>query len=149
MRIGEIATTHPIEVLPHTPVFEAARSMADLRVGDVIVTDPSTGRVVGMLTDRDIAVRVVARNLDAATTPVGDVSTHEAATVAASADISALPQLMSRYRVWRLPVVDDDGALVGVVSISDLASCGEIRDGVLRDLVGSLRAMPRDNRNIR
>lgn len=87
--ISQLATPDPIQVLPQTPVFEAARRMADFGVGDVIVTDETTGAVMGMVTDRDLTVRVLARNLDAGTTPVGDICTTDVTTVPATADVAA------------------------------------------------------------
>jgi CBS domain-containing protein len=124
-------------VLTTTRVADAARFMAELGIGDVIVTDPETGAVVGMLTDRDIAVRLVGRNLSAAATPVGDVCTTSPMTIEADEDLDRALELMVLGSVRRLPVVDQDGKPVGIVAIEDLAASSYVSDAALRDLMRS------------
>lgn len=144
--IGELASPHPVQVLPQTPVFEAARRMADLGIGDVIVTDEQTGAVVGMVTDRDLVVRVVAANLDPATTPVGDICTTNVTTATASDDVATAEELMRHDAIRRLPIVDDDGTLAGIVSLMDLAASGYVADDELREVLKSIGRARRDNR---
>ncbi len=144
--VGEIATTHPITVLTTTRVAQAARLMAELGVGDVIVTDPVTGAVAGMLTDRDIVVRAVARNRDAPTTDVSEVYTPDATTIGATEDIVMAQELMCRDSIRRIPVVDHNGKPLGIVSIEDLAASGHVTDSDLREIMKSTAAAYRANR---
>jgi CBS domain-containing protein len=97
---------------------DAARSMREGDFGSMPVVDD--GRLVGMLTDRDIVVRGVAQGLDPTTCRVGDVASREPVTVAPDQDLDDAIELMARHRVRRLPVVAD-GRLVGVVSQADVA----------------------------
>jgi CBS domain-containing protein len=96
-------------------------------VGDVIVAENNTVR--GVVTDRDIAVRAVARGLDPKVTPLSEIWSEEPVTVESSMPLKLAAEVMSEHSVRRLPVVDD-GSLVGIVSLGDLA--------VRRDLDGAL-----------
>ena len=144
--IGELATPHPVAVLTTTRVDEAARFMAEFGIGDVIVTDPSSGGVVGMLTDRDITVRLVARDLSPTGTEVGDICTNEPTTIAASEEVAVAVAVMRRNSIRRLPVVDDVGKPVGIVSIEDLAASDDVADDVVRDMLRGLASAYRQNR---
>jgi CBS domain-containing protein len=144
--IGELATPHPIQVLPTTPVFEVARRMTELEIGDVIVTDDHNGAVVGLATDRDLVVRVLAPGLDPATTTVGDICTQPVTTITATEDVATAEKLMRDDAITRLPVVNNDGTLAGVVSITDLVASGYVADDELRDVLRSLVKARRHNR---
>ncbi len=146
IEIREIATSHPVVVLTTTRVDDAARLMDQLGIGDVIVTDPATGVVAGMLTDRDIVVRLVARNLDAPGTEVAEIYTPDAKTIGATEDIAIALKLMRTGAIRRLPVVDVDGRPVGVVSMEDLAASEHVNDSELREISKSLAAAYRANR---
>lgn len=101
-----------------TPVRAATRQMRDADTGDVVVTDGD--RLLGILTDRDVAVRVVAEDRDAST-PVREIcSGQDVATVAPDTSVDSAAELMRRKAVRRLPVIQD-GRVVGVVSLGDLA----------------------------
>ncbi len=96
----------------------AARRMRDFRVGCVVVV--RNARPVGILTDRDLAIRVVAAGLDAEKTPIlGDV-TYEASTVPREAGLESVVQLMSERGVRRVPIVTEEGKVSGVVTADDL-----------------------------
>jgi CBS domain-containing protein len=144
--IGELATPLPTRVLPTTPVTEAARLMAEFGIGDVVVTDGDTGMVVGMLTDRDVAVRVVATGLDPALTPVGDVCSTSVTTIGATEDAATAEALMRDRSVRRLPIVGPDDDLVGIVSIEDLALSGDVTADDLREIIHVIAAAYRDRR---
>jgi CBS domain-containing protein len=106
--------------LPATAtVVDAAFEMRDRGIGDVVVVDD--GRLLGLLTDRDIAVRVVAAGRNSALTPVADVcSREEIATVSPEDRVSRAVTVMRERAVRRLPVMKD-GRPVGIVSLGDLA----------------------------
>jgi len=100
-------------------VAEAARLMADLDVGALPICGED-GRVTGMVTDRDIVVKCIARGGDPARTIAGSLSTVRAVTVRADDDIRDALNLMQRYQVRRLPVIDGQD-LVGIISQGDIA----------------------------
>lgn len=119
MRTTEIMTTNPVSVAPETPVNAAASLMSEQDIGSVIVTLDQ--RPVGILTDRDIALRVVAAGRSQEETPVGDIMTRNLVTIGDSATVGELVQRMCSERVRRIPVVDASGRLVGVISSGDIA----------------------------
>lgn len=116
--VREIMTTDPITCPADTPVADAARAMREQGIGDVIVLDD--GHVAGILTDRDIAVRVVAEGSDPTTVAVGEVCSRDLVALAPDDPVDHAVEAMRDRAIRRLPVVDDDRP-VGVVSIGDLA----------------------------
>lgn len=96
----------------------AARRMRDFRVGCVVVV--RNARPVGILTDRDLAIRVVASGLDAEKTPISEVVTYEASTVPREAALESVVSLMSERGVRRVPIVTEEGKVSGVVTADDL-----------------------------
>lgn len=107
-----------VAVRPDASVVEAALLMRTQHIGDVVVADGQ--EVVGLLTDRDIAVRAVAGGAHPQTVSVGSVCTPRPLVVAPHDPVSAAAALMRRHAVRRLPVVED-GLPVGMVSLGDLA----------------------------
>jgi CBS domain-containing protein len=117
-RVDQAMTRDPQSIAPLTPVSEAARLMRSKDVGSVPVVED--GRLVGMVTDRDIALRLVAEGKDAQATPVADVASAEIVTVRPEQELDSALQLMAQHQVRRLPVVEND-RLVGIVSQADVA----------------------------
>jgi CBS domain-containing protein len=125
MKISELMTRNPCTVTPDTPVSEAARLMKEEDVGIVPVVErvggaETRGRLVGVVTDRDIAIRHVAEGR-ASDAPVRDVMSGGVKTVTLDDSVETVMELMGREQVRRIPVVDERGSLVGVVSQADLA----------------------------
>jgi CBS domain-containing protein len=116
--VREVMTAGPRVLKASDPVVDAARLMRDDHVGSLPVVEG--GRLMGMITDRDITTRVVAERADLETTEVGSVYTREPVTVAPDADLDEALRLMTRHQVRRLPVVEGD-RLVGIVSQADIA----------------------------
>ena len=100
------------------PLREAARLMKSGDFGSIAVVDD--GRLVAVLTDRDIVIRAVAEGLDAATTQVGQIASTDPVTVAPDQSLDDAVELMSAHQVRRLPVVEG-GQLVGMLSQADVA----------------------------
>ena len=100
-------------------VVDAARRMRDQGVGTLVVVD-EVGRPVGLLTDRDLAVRVLADAADPRAVSVGDVMTRNPRTVSEGTPIESALALMASGAFRRLPVVNEDGRLVGILSLDDL-----------------------------
>ncbi|WBP84986.1 CBS domain-containing protein [Kitasatospora cathayae] len=121
-KIKEIMTPGPVTVPRLASVRDAARWMRDTAIGDVLVSDDVSGdgRLLGLVTDRDLVVRVLAAGLDPDSTNVGDVCSSQLVSVAPDDDVGHAVDLMRRHALRRLPVLDD-GRAVGVVSIGDLA----------------------------
>ncbi|MGW4500064.1 CBS domain-containing protein [Micromonospora sp. NPDC004336] len=116
--VGEFMTTRLVTMDGNDTLTAAAQEMRDSAIGDVVVTDGDD--VVGIVTDRDIAVRGVAENLDPNSTPLNRITSKDVITVSQYDDAVAAADLMRTYAVRRLPVIDD-GRLVGLVSMGDLA----------------------------
>jgi CBS domain-containing protein len=103
-------------------VIECARLMERDNVGMIpVVESLDTRKLVGVVTDRDLCIEVVARALDPNEVTVEECMTDELVAVGASDDIERALDLMRQHQVRRLPVVDEDGACVGVVGQGDLA----------------------------
>jgi CBS domain-containing protein len=121
MKAQDIMSKDPMCVTPDTPLVEAAQIMKTENIGVVPVVE-STGskRLVGVLTDRDIAIRAVAEGRDGATTSVGHVMTSDVRTSAASDSVEDVMELMGREQVRRIPIVDESGALVGIIAQADI-----------------------------
>ncbi len=118
--VRQIMTANAERIAPHASVQAAARSMKARNIGLVVVYDPVFG-VVGVVTDRDIALRAVAMGRDPMTTEVREVMTTDVATCCDTDDVETAAHAMERRCVRRLVVLDSDGALVGVVSLDDIA----------------------------
>jgi CBS domain-containing protein len=120
VQIREVMTAMPQTVTLGSTLTEAARLMAADDIGDVIVTDQGSGAVVGIVTDRDIAIRAVAEERDLRLTSVGDIFSHDLVAVGPTDDVGRALEIMEGLHVRRLPVVEG-GRPIGVVSLGDLA----------------------------
>ena len=103
---------------PATSVLEATRVMNEERIGSLLVMH--AGRLVGIFTERDVLRRVVAEMRSPAFTAVGDVMTDDVLCCSPDTPVDEVGDLIHRRRVRHVPVVDEDGAVVGLVSIGDL-----------------------------
>ena len=122
-RIRDIMTSNPSTVEPDKTVVDAARIMKQEDAGVVPVTE--NGRLTGMVTDRDIAIRVVAESKDPKSTTVREVASTDLVTIDPQQDLDGALRLTAKHQVRRLPVVQEDGRLVGVVAQADVARQGD------------------------
>ena len=123
MPIGDVCVRDVVCASKDTTILEAARLMRQHHVGNlVVVEDSANGRryPVGIVTDRDIAVSVIAPALDAALFTLGDLLSQELVTAQENQGIFESIQNMRMHGVRRMPIVDRQGALVGIVSVDDL-----------------------------
>lgn len=122
MAIGEICNREVVIVTRETPVPEAARLMRHYHVGDLVVVEELSGRrrPVGIVTDRDIVIEVVAMDVAAERLTVGDIMSAEVAQVRESEGVYETIRYMRDKGIRRLPVVDRDGWLQGIVTLDDL-----------------------------
>ena len=118
MRVSEIMTTNPVVIDASTPVIAAAEEMRNNDIGDLVVR--KDGQLCGIVTDRDIVVRVLASGKGPKTTKVDVVCSHELLTVAPDQDTADAVKLMRERAIRRLPAVQGD-RVVGIVSLGDLA----------------------------
>jgi len=118
-RIRDVMTADPHTLPERTLVQMAAETMRANDIGDVIVSDDN-GQITGILTDRDIVVRVVAEGRDPRTTRIGDIASRDLTAVSPDDPVDRAVQLMRDKAIRRLPAVDK-GKPVGIVSIGDLA----------------------------
>ncbi|MCI3274391.1 CBS domain-containing protein [Streptomyces cylindrosporus] len=120
-KIRDVMSTGTAAVEPMTTVARAARVMREQDIGDVLVAYDCD--LFGVLTDRDIVVRVLAGGLDPEVTTVGQVCTPPPVATLTPDDTTDLAvELMARFAVRRLPVVERGGCPVGIVTIGDLAT---------------------------
>lgn len=122
MRIKDVMTTEVDLVDPDTTLAEAARLMRDDGVGALPVGED--GHLVGMVTDRDIVVRGIANDVDPTRATVHDVMSPEVLYCFDDEGVDEVAGNMGKQQIRRLPVVNRDNQLVGVVSLGDLAARG-------------------------
>lgn len=113
----EIMMGSLVSCLPRDSVAQAAQLMRDRDIGNVLVTED--GKLVGILTDRDIAVRVTAKSLDPDQVLVRDVMSAHVRTGEPNWDLDQIARMMGKHQIRRLPIVEN-GTLVGIVSFGDL-----------------------------
>jgi CBS domain-containing protein len=122
MPISEICSREVVYVQRDNSTLEAAKLMRQYHVGDLVVVDDDKGVKVpvGIITDRDLVVEIMATGLDPTAITVGDVMTPELAVVKEDAGLYESIQYMRAIGVRRLPVVNTDGGLVGILTLDDL-----------------------------
>lgn len=118
-RIRDVMTPNPQALPVSTTGSEAAETMRANDIGDVIVVDDNGG-LAGILTDRDLVVRMIAEGRDPRATHIGDIASRNLAAVAPDDPVGRAVQLMREKAIRRVPVVEK-GKVVGIVSIGDLA----------------------------
>jgi CBS domain-containing protein len=129
--IRDVMTTDPVTLPGGAAVKDAAAEMDRHDIGDVIVLSDAN-EVSGIVTDRDITVRVVAAGLDPATTKLSDICTTDIHTLTPSDTVGEAIKLMQQKAIRRLPVVEA-GRAVGIVSLGDLAVTND-PESVLADI---------------
>jgi CBS domain-containing protein len=122
MKLSSIMTGGIETIAPQATLAEAAKKMASQDIGSLPVCAEQR-KVVGIITDRDITVRAVARGMDPNRTRVEEVMTRDVLSCSSEADVEAACQLMEKRQVRRLLVMGDDDSPVGIVSLGDIALC--------------------------
>ena len=124
MAVGEICNREVVITEKSASVVDAARLMRTHHVGDLVVVEEKGGRnqPVGIVTDRDIVVEVVAAGVNPDALKVGDIMGSEVATVRESEGLFEALRYMRDKGVRRMPVVDREGGLVGILTLDDLLS---------------------------
>ena len=125
-KVADVMTQRPRAVTPQTSLTEVAEVMESEDVGVVPLVEGD--RLVGIVTDRDIVVRAIAKGKDPQGMPASEVCSRELVTVSPDDDLSEALKVMAQYQVRRLAVTAEDDRLVGVVSQADVALQGKDKD---------------------
>ena len=122
MAIGEICNREVVVVQRQENILEAARLMRQHHVGAVVVIEERGGvrMPVGIVTDRDLVVEIIAPEIDQSAFTVGDIMSPELATIRENAGVFETLEYMRAKAVRRMPVVSESGALVGILALDDL-----------------------------
>jgi CBS domain-containing protein len=120
MKIRDIMTPDPEAISSDGTIREAAHHMRDMNVGFLPVVEGDS--VVGVLTDRDIAIRVIAEDLDPSRTKVEEIMSRELFACPENTDLEEAVRIMEDNQVRRLLVTDNEGRCVGIVSLGDIAT---------------------------
>ena len=123
MFVKEIMSTDPVRCAPETRLREVAELMAGSDCGEIPICDPH-GKPIGVVTDRDIVCRVLAKGLNPLDLSASQCMTEPVVTASLDLSLEDCARLMEQYRVRRLPVVDAGGACCGIVTQADLARRG-------------------------
>jgi len=127
MKIREIMTPNPRAVSPEDSLTQAAQVLRELDVGAVPVCDRE--RLVGILTDRDISIRAVANGQDPNRTTVREAMSVQMTSIFEDQDVADAAQVFEAEKIRRLPVLNHDRQLVGMVTLGDLSVDGDQRLG--------------------
>jgi CBS domain-containing protein len=140
MNAGQLCNRNPITVRRSDELLRAAQLMREKHIGYLVVVEPEVAdqslRPVGVVTDRDIVVSVIAREADVRSLRVGDVMTQQPVTIEATAPLERALREMRRIGVRRLPVVGQRSELVGVLSLDEVL---EVIAAQLQNVAGSIR----------
>ncbi|MEK6335004.1 MAG: CBS domain-containing protein [Acidobacteriota bacterium] len=123
MKCSEVMTVNPSCCLTTDTVYQAAQLMKSEDVGPIpILNDLEGRRLEGIVTDRDIVLQVVAEGRDPQTTRVGEIMSKDVSTCRVDDDCQKVLHLMEEHQVRRIPIVNDNGQLAGIVSQADVAT---------------------------
>lgn len=150
MDINTLCNPEPVTVRPGEELIRAAQLMRDRHVGYLVVAEPSPlggwERPLGVLTDRDLVVEVLAKGVDPASLTVGDVMADDPVTVEESRPLGYALSEMRRVGVRRMPVTGSAGRLVGVLSLDAIVE--HLADQI-KDVAGSIRSELQMERHLR
>jgi len=120
--VNDVMTMDPTCCLASDTIDRAAQIMKDEDVGSVPVVDDTSATLVGILTDRDIVIQVIAGKKECSIVQVQEIMTRNPVTCRPDEDIQNAMDKMSQHQVRRIPVIDDNGRILGIVAQADLAT---------------------------
>jgi CBS domain-containing protein len=119
---NEVMTKKIVCCLPDDLALEAAQLMKNEHVGSIpVIENQQTRKLVGIVTDRDLAIRIVSEGLDAKSTKVETIMTRNVVTCKAEDDLQTVVDAMSKHQLRRILVVDDDNKVLGIIAQADVA----------------------------
>jgi CBS domain-containing protein len=143
MNIEALMTPNPACCTPDTPIVDVARMMMEHDCGEIpVVASGSDGGLIGVVTDRDIVVRLVAKSEDVRNATAANCMTQPAVSLPPDAQVADAIEMMQAHQVRRLPVVSADGVVCGIVAQADLArvATAEQTGDLVRDVSEPQRA---------
>ena len=122
MTVGKVCNREVIVIDKTASIAEAARLMREYHVGDLVVVEERTGKrvPVGIVTDRDIVLEVIAAGVDMSDVNVGDIMSNNLVTARETDSVLETVKIMRAKGIRRLPVINDDNDLVGILAVDDL-----------------------------
>lgn len=122
-KCNEVMTDNPVCCLPGDTVATAGQLMKSANIGSIpVIENQQSGRLVGIVTDRDLALKIVAEGLDAKSTKVEAVMTRKLVTCRADDDLQKALDAMAQHQLRRIPVVDHDNKILGIIAQADVAT---------------------------
>jgi len=122
-KCNEVMTKNPVCCLPSDMVAKAAELMKSENIGSIpVIENEQTEKLVGIVTDRDLALRIVAEGRDAKSTKVEAVMTRKVVTCRTDDDLQRALDAMAEHQLRRIPVVDNDNKVVGIIAQADVAT---------------------------
>ena len=120
---SEVMTKNPVCCLPTDMVTKAAHLMKSENIGSIpVIENEQTEKLIGIVTDRDLALRVVAEGLDTKSTKVEAVMTRKVVSSLAGDDVQKALDAMAEHQLRRIPVVDNDNKVLGIIAQADVAT---------------------------
>jgi CBS domain-containing protein len=125
-KCNEVMTKNPVCCLPNDAVSKLAELMKNKDIGSVpIIENEQTKKLVGIVTDRDLAVKIVAEGRNPKSTKAEEVMTRNVVTCRAEDDLQKALDAMSGHKLRRIPVVDNNDGIVGIIAQADVATRGD------------------------
>jgi CBS domain-containing protein len=122
-KCSEVMTKNPVCCLPTDMVAKAAELMKSENIGSIpVIENEQTEKLVGIVTDRDLALRIVAEGRDAKSTKIEVVMTRKVVTCRADDDLQKALDAMAEHQLRRIPVVDNDNKILGIIAQADVAT---------------------------
>ena len=122
-KCNEVMTKNPVCCRPDDMVVKVAQLMQSENIGSVpVIENEQTQKLVGIVTDRDLALKIVAKGQDAKSTKVEAVMTRQIVTCRAGDDLQMALDAMAEHQLRRIPIVDDDDKIVGIIAQADVAT---------------------------
>jgi CBS domain-containing protein len=122
-KCSEVMTKNPVCCLPDDMVIKAAELMKSSNIGSIpVIENEQTKKLVGIVTDRDLTLKIVAKGLDAKSTKVESVITRKVVTCRAEDDLQKALDAMAEHQLRRIPVVDNDNKILGIIAQADVAT---------------------------
>ncbi len=119
----EVMTKNPVCCVPSDNVVKVAEMMKRENIGPIpVIENEQTRKLVGIVTDRDLAMKIVAEGRDARSTKVEAVMTHKVVTCRAEDDLQKALEAMSEHQLRRIPIVDNDNKILGIIAQADVAT---------------------------
>jgi CBS domain-containing protein len=148
-KCSEVMTKNPACCLPSDAVSQAAQWMKRENVGSIpVIESEQSKKLIGIVTDRDLALKVVADGRDAKTTKVADVMTRTIITCHADDDVQKAVDAMAKNQLRRIPVVDSESKIVGIIAQADVATRVDQPEGTARMVKDISRPTTKNFKNL-